>query len=128
MVDVAMNTKRFKVMRELISTEERYIDDLETCWTKLHHPLKRAKVLSPRDLHRLFCGVDSLLPLQHQLKHELSQAEVNDRSVGSVFIRFVPLLKMCVAAPLPFPAPAPPRNVGPCCAPRPRPSAASCAW
>lgn len=93
-----MNTKRFKVLRELISTEEKYIETLEGVVHHFHRPLKKSGLLSMKDFRTLFCGVDGLLPLQYQLKTDLQEAEVHDTSVGRVFIRFVPFLRMCVHA------------------------------
>jgi len=86
--------KRQHLLKELIDTEDRYIASLEKCINEFQKPLKKARVLKPRQLRLLFCGIDGLLAFQQQLREDFRAAASNGTCIGSVFLKFVPYMKL----------------------------------
>lgn len=85
------NPSRVSAIRELIETEQRYVDDLLTVANQFIKPLNTARVLSDHEIEKLFINWYSLIALNSSLLKALYEQvdyhEQNHISDSGVMMR-----------------------------------------
>lgn len=85
------NSPRISAIRELIETEQRYVNDLRTVSNEFIKPLSNARVLSDHEIDQLFsnwfnliaCNTVLLTTLQEQVQYkEHVNTSDDDESIG----------------------------------------------
>lgn len=75
---------RIKCMREIVTTEKAYVEDLKIIVNVFYTPIKFTSVLTPEQLLGLFSNVESLLPL-HEEVYEKIKAASSESEIGSAY-------------------------------------------
>lgn len=90
-----LSSKAFKIIRETVATEERYLSSLRKCVNSFLEPLRAHRKVPRADVETLFGGIEHLVPLNESLLADLREAEVDDTiSLGDVFLRWAAFLKL----------------------------------
>jgi len=87
---------RIKCIREIVMTEEAYVNDLKVLEDVFVFPLRCNKAISPEIVQNLFSNVEMLRPVHEELLKELgeSKAVTTGDSVGKAFVKMCQYLKM----------------------------------
>lgn len=91
------SSKRENICKEILQVEENYVEALRTLEVEIRVPLLR-KLGSQADklnLRRIFGNVKIILELNQTLLLDLKDAD--EHSIGSIFLKFAPFLKMYTA-------------------------------
>ncbi|KAI8909604.1 Dbl homology domain-containing protein [Gorgonomyces haynaldii] len=89
--------KRELIIEEIIETEKRYVDSLDSILQCYLKPLKQMigterEIVSKRQVNDLFANIANILVINRELLKQL-QATLFD-SIGQIFINLVPFLKI----------------------------------
>jgi len=87
---------RIKCIREIVMTEEAYVNDLKVLEEVFVLPLRFNKNISPDIIQQVFSNVEMLRPVHEELLKELgeSKAVTTGDSVGKAFLKMCQYLKM----------------------------------
>ncbi|KAI8907800.1 hypothetical protein EDD86DRAFT_208149 [Gorgonomyces haynaldii] len=89
--------KRQEVILEIIATEQDYVDDLDYIVEVYIKPLKKSKLVQPKDMAIVFSNIEMLLPVNQELLKSLEvrqHANPVIEQVGDTFIHVSDYLKM----------------------------------
>ena len=93
-----INKKRGFVVKELLATEQTYVDNLEIVIKQFIDPIKDNQYLDEEDIKGQFLIWESLTCLHKELKKELDKElelkEIHEVRVGSIFKLFGAFFKM----------------------------------
>lgn len=89
--------RRQEVIFELLQTERDYVRDLELIINLYLNPMRKKKIVSPKDLAVLFSNIEMLVPVNSLLLKTLSDSRevypIIER-VGDIFLKVADYLKM----------------------------------
>ncbi|KAI8833753.1 hypothetical protein BC829DRAFT_407635 [Chytridium lagenaria] len=91
--------KRQEVVFEILSTEKDYVDDLNIIIDVYIKPLKKTKLIRPKDMSVVFSNIEAIAPVNRELlkSFETRQSESPNNvveQVGDIFIGVSDYLKM----------------------------------
>ena len=75
---------RLKCMREIITTEKAYVDDLNVLVNVFFYPIKFTNVLTPEQVTGLFSNVEMLEPLHKEIYEKIKSAS-SESAIGSAY-------------------------------------------
>ena len=89
-----LNKKRGFVIKELISTEQTYVDVLQLVVDVYMNPLRDGQILDQHDLNEQFLHWESILGLHKQLLRQLCATDALEVKVGEIFKLYGSFFKM----------------------------------
>jgi len=91
-----MEDKKSKIVKEMLETEKNYVRDLEIVIQTYLQPLRKAQVISPEELKKIFLNIEDVKAVNKEILEELelNEEKISIQSLSNIFLLKAEQLKV----------------------------------